>query len=83
MIDDKKKVGIGLVVGGLAFSGLGILLFLNSRSFLSATQCSCLGCVLLLEYKGLCHYLQGWCKSETLFIFRSNRLMKNVSGPNF
>ena len=31
MIDDKKKVGIGLVVGGLAFSGLGILLFLNSR----------------------------------------------------
>jgi hypothetical protein len=31
MLDDRKKVGIGLVVGGMAFSGLGIILFLNSR----------------------------------------------------
>ena len=31
MLDDTKKVGIGLIVGGMAFTSFGIMLFLNSR----------------------------------------------------
>lgn len=30
-MNDTTKVGVGLVVGGIAFTSLGILLFLNSR----------------------------------------------------
>ena len=52
MIDDKKKVGIGLVVGGLAFSGFGIMLFLNSRLISMGNAMFMLGLCFIVGIQG-------------------------------
>ena len=52
MLDENRKIGIGLICGGLAFISLGILLFFDSRLIAIGNTMFLVGLVFILGMQG-------------------------------
>ncbi len=52
MISDNRQIGFGLSAGGIAFMGLGILLFFDSRLIAIGNAMFFTGVILILGVQG-------------------------------